>query len=121
MAKKKRLPKDWERVVQGEWTLGHSIHELRDNVCVGETPLKDVPEEQLSIIWNEKIGTKYFREAVRREVVHRVSSYFKTGYEKAAAGFSPSKLATELPKRAPTNNPEMDALMESLRRESIQS
>jgi hypothetical protein len=79
---KKSRDKNFKKIVQGEWTLGHSDEELRENVFVGDVALKDVPEEQLAVIWNEKIGTHHFRQAVRREVVHRVSNYFKTGYEK---------------------------------------
>ena len=79
---KKSRDKNFKKVVQGDWTLGHTDEELRENVYVGDTPLKDVSEEQLATIWNEKIGSHYFRQAVKREVVHRVSSYFKVGYEK---------------------------------------
>jgi hypothetical protein len=80
--RKRSRDKNFKKIVQGEWTLGHSDEELRENVFVGDVALKDVPEEQLAVIWNEKIGTHHFRQAVRREVVHRVSNYFKTGYEK---------------------------------------
>ena len=78
----KKRDKNFRKIVQGDWTLGHTDEELRENVFVGDVALKDVPEEQLALIWNEKIGTHYFRQAVRREVVRRVSNYFKTGYEK---------------------------------------
>lgn len=112
--KSKRLPKDFSRKVQGEWTLGHTIQELRENVCVGDTPLKDVSEEQLSLIWNEKIGTKHFREAVRREVVYRVQNYFKIGYEKLEKGFEPKKVANVVHQLKPkkTIDPEIAKAIE---------
>lgn len=78
----KTRDKNFKKIVQGDWTLGHSDIELRENVMVGDKPLKDLKEEELAVIWEKKIGTHYFRQAVRREVVHRVSEYFKKGYEK---------------------------------------
>lgn len=78
----KKRDKNFRKIVQGEWTLGHTDEELRENVFVGNTPLKDCTEEQLAVIWEGKIGTHHFRQAVRREVVYRISAYFKTGYEK---------------------------------------
>jgi hypothetical protein len=79
---KKIRDKNFKKVVQGEWTLGHSIQELRENVFVGDRALKDLSEEELAVIWKEKIGTSHFRQAVRMEVVHRVSDYFRQGFER---------------------------------------
>lgn len=93
---KKSRDKRFKKVVQGEWTLGHSIEELRENVYVGDRPLKELKEEELSVIWNEKIGTHNFRQAVRMEVVHRVSEYFKKGFEKEQSIFTKKAIASAL-------------------------
>ena len=91
---KKSRDKNFKKVVQGEWTLGHSDKELRENVMVGDKPLKDLKEEELAVIWEKKVGTHHFRQAVRREVVHRVSEYFKQGYEKVEKINTKSKVAS---------------------------
>lgn len=107
---KKSRDKNFKKVVQGEWTLGHTDQELRENVFVGDTPLKDLSEEQLSAIWNEKIGTHHFRQAVRREVVYRVSEYFKQGYEKVEKLSTPSAVATAMQVSKPKD--EIDEILE---------
>jgi len=91
---KKSRDKNFKKVVHGELTLGHSDKELRENVMVGDKPLKDLKEEELAVIWEKKIGTHHCRQAVRREVVHRVSEYFKQGYEKVEKINTKSKVAS---------------------------
>lgn len=110
---KKSRDKNFKKVVQGEWTLGHSDKELRENVFVGDTPLKDLSEEQLAAIWNEKIGTHHFRQAVRREVVYRVSEYFKQGYEKVEKLRKPSVLADAMQMAKPKD--EIDKILEKVK------
>lgn len=110
---KKSRDKNFKKVVQGEWTLGHSIEELRENVFVGDKPLKDLKEEELSVIWNEKIGTHNFRQAVRMEVVHRVSEYFKKGFEKERSILTKNPIASAL--RTPANDPVQEKVEEYMR------
>lgn len=95
MSNEKR-DKNFKKVVQGEWTLGHSIQELRENVFVGDRCLRELSEEELSVIWNEKIGSHNFRQAVRMEVVHRVSEYFKQGFEKQRSILTKNPIAAAL-------------------------
>jgi len=106
----KKRNKNFKKVVQGEWTLGHTDQELRENVFVGNTPLKDLPEEQLAAIWEGKIGTHYFRQAVRREVVYRVSEYFKVGYEKVEKLGTPNAVAGAMRSSQPKD--EIDRILE---------
>lgn len=123
MAKKPKP--DRERKVQGKWHLGHKIEVLRENVFVGDKPLKDLKEEELAIIWEKKIGTSNFREAVRREVVHRVAGYFKMGYEKMEEGFKPKAVAGSIhsEKQKAKLDPEVQKAIEEAmkKREGIQS
>ena len=107
---KKSRDKNFKKVVQGEWTLGHSLEELRENVFVGDVPLKDLKEEELAAIWEGKIGTHYFRQAVRREVVHRISEYFKVGYEKVGKINTKNKLSSAFENIKPKD--EQDAKIE---------
>ena len=106
----KKRGKNFKKVVQGEWTLGHTDQELRENVFVGDIPLKDLKEEELAAIWEGKIGTHYFRQAVKREVVYRVSEYFKVGYEKVEKLGTPNTIAGALPVSKPKD--EIDRILE---------
>ena len=110
---KKSRDKNFKKVVQGDWTLGHTDEELRENVYVGDTPLKDVSEEQLATIWNEKIGSHYFRQAVKREVVHRVSGYFKAGYEKVQKLDTTNAIASAMSVSKPKD--EIDKILEKVK------
>lgn len=112
---KKSRDKNFKKVVQGEWTLGHSIQELRENVFVGDTPLKDLKEEELAAIWEGKIGTHYFRQAVRQEVVHRVSEYFKVGYEKVEKINTKNSIASAL---SLTKKDEIDEILDKWKQQS---
>ena len=106
---KKSRDKNFKKVVQGEWTLGHTDDQLRENVFVGDVALKDLKEEELAAIWEGKIGTHYFRQAVRREVVYRVSNYFKVGYEKVEKIVTKSKLSDAM---ATPQKDEIDKILE---------
>lgn len=107
---KKSRDKNFKKVVQGEWTLGHTDEQLRENVFVGDTPLKDLKEEELATIWNEKIGTHHFRQAIRREVVYRVSNYFKEGYEKVEKLKTKSPVASVFEQNKPKDS--IDEILE---------
>ena len=93
MAKKTKKEKG---VVQGEWKLKHGIEILRENVYIGDVKLKDAPEEQLAIIWTEKVGSANFREAVRQEVVYRVSKYFYDGTKTIQDGLRVNTLNSKM-------------------------
>jgi hypothetical protein len=112
---KKSRDKNFKKVVQGEWTLGHSILDLRENVFVGDKPLKDLKEEELAVIWNTKIGTHHFRQAVRMEVVHRVSNYFKQGFEKEEEILTKSTLSEAVGSKQPD---EIDRILEKWEQQS---
>jgi hypothetical protein len=70
------------RVVQGKWTLSQPISVLRDNVFVGDRSLAELSKKELEVLWTNKIGSKNFSEAVRREVVYRIEQMFLSGIEK---------------------------------------
>ena len=115
---KKNRDKNFKKVVQGEWTLGHSDMELRENVYVGDVKLKDVPEEQLAIIWEKKIGTHHFRQAIRREVVHRVSNYFKQGYEKVEKINTKNPVANVFQHKEFEDNPKLQEIYDQWKQQS---
>lgn len=110
----KKRDKNFRKIVQGEWTLGHTDEELRENVFVGDVALKDLSEEQLSVIWNKKIGTHHFRQAVRREVVYRVSNYFKVGYEKVQKINTKNPIAAAM-QQEPDLDPELQAIFDKVK------
>lgn len=109
----KKRDKNFKKVVQGQWTLGHTDDELRENVFVGDKPLKDLKEEELAAIWDGKVGSHYFRQAVRREVVYRVSNYFKEGYEKVEKLRKPSMVADAVRVAKPKD--EIDKILEKVK------
>lgn len=76
------------KVVQGLYTLADSIEVLREEVKVGDTPLKDLTEAELEALHTNKIGNEHFVEAVRREVVHRIEKMFAVGIEKGKKALS---------------------------------
>lgn len=116
---KKNRDKNFKKVVQGKWTLGHTDLELRENVYVGDVKLKDVPEEQLAVIWEKKIGTHHFRQAIRREVIHRVSNYFKQGYEKVEKIKTKNPVASALEKPQEfSDNPKLQEIYDQWKQQS---
>lgn len=92
----KKRDKNFSKIVQGDWSLGHTIEELRENVYVGDTLLKDLKEEHLAVIWNDKVGSHYFRQAIKKEAVYRIANYFQTGYDKREKLTTKSKLAAAI-------------------------
>ena len=76
------------KVVQGLYTLADSIEILREEVKVGDTPLKDLTEAELEALHTNKIGNENFTEAVRREVVYRIEKMFALGIEKGKKALS---------------------------------
>ena len=108
----KKRDKNFKKVVQGEWTLGHTDEELRENVFVGDKPLKDLKEEELAAIWEGKIGSHYFRQAIRREVIYRVSNYFKSGFEKVEKLGTANPIASAM--QVPKPKDEIDRILEKI-------
>ena len=116
---KKSRDKNFRKVVQGEWTLGHTIEELRENVFVGDRALKDLSEEELAGIWHEKIGTHHFRQAVRKEVVYRVSNFFKVGYEKLEKVNTKSPIASVFDQQEDfSDNPKLQEIYDEWKQQS---
>jgi hypothetical protein len=84
------------KVVQGLLTLADTIEVLREEVKVGEIPLKDLTEAQLEVLWTNKIGNENFTEAVRREVVHRIDKMFTIGIERSKKALSKTPMHTAM-------------------------
>jgi len=81
MGRKSRLKQERKAVVQGAYTLASSIQVLRENIFVGDTPIKSLSEEHLDIIINGNVGSAAFQEVCRREMVYRIENMFTRGFE----------------------------------------